>query len=67
MSHLHSCSTSHSGGPSLESTTQGTIDLDEIMVSAAHARRPKGVKAEHLSKIWKIDLEDAERALGITT
>jgi hypothetical protein len=50
-----------------ESAVQGTIDLDEIMVSPAHAGRPKGVKAEHLSKIWKIDLEDAERTLGITT
>jgi hypothetical protein len=37
------------------------------MLSAAHAGRPKGVKAKHLSKIWKIDLEDAERTLGVTT
>jgi hypothetical protein len=34
-----------------ESVTKGDIDLDEIMLSAAHARKSKGVDAAHLSKI----------------
>jgi hypothetical protein len=32
-----------------ESATQGEIDLDEIMVSAAHAGKPTGVDPAHLS------------------
>jgi hypothetical protein len=47
--------------------TQGTIDLDEIMVSAAHAGKPKGVDPSHLSKIWKIDLKTAERTLEVVS
>jgi hypothetical protein len=47
--------------------TQGTIDLDEIMVSAAHAGNPKGVDPSHLSKIWKIDLKTAERTLEVVS
>jgi hypothetical protein len=34
-----------------ERATQGKIDLDEIMVGAAHAGKPKGVDPTHLSKI----------------
>jgi hypothetical protein len=50
-----------------ESVTQGEIDLDEILVSAAHAGRSKGVDPAHLSKIWKIDLKTAERTLNIVS
>ena len=49
-----------------ESSLQGEIDLDDIMVSAAHARRPKGIDAEHLSKIWRIDQKQVKRTLKIT-
>ena len=49
-----------------ESSLQGEIDLDDIMVSAAHARRPKGIDAEHLSKIWRIDQKQVKRTLEIT-
>jgi hypothetical protein len=35
-----------------ESVTNGDIDLDAIMVSAAHAGKSKGIDAAHLSKIW---------------
>ena len=38
-----------------ERSLRGEIDLDDIKVSAAHARRPKGIDAEHLSKIWRIE------------
>ena len=51
----------------LESVTHGDIDLDEIMVSAAHAGRPKGVDATHLSKMWRIDLELVKRTLEVTS
>jgi hypothetical protein len=47
--------------------TKGDLDLDEIMVSAAHAGKSKGIDAAHLSKIWKIDLKAAERTLDVTT
>jgi hypothetical protein len=50
------------------SVTKGeVVDLDEIMVSAAHAGKPKGIDAEHLSKIWRIDLKTAKRTLNITS
>jgi hypothetical protein len=45
----------------------GEIDLDDIMASAAHARPRRTVDAEHLSKIWKIDLETAKRTLNVTS
>jgi hypothetical protein len=50
-----------------ERATQGKIDLDEIMVGAAHAGKPKGVDPTHLSKIWKIDLKTAERTLEVVS
>ena len=50
-----------------ESVTRGEIDLDEIMVSAAHAGKSKGVDPSHLSKIWKIDLKTAERTLEVVS
>ncbi len=46
---------------------KGTLDLDDLMVSAAHASCSKGVNAEHLSKTWRIDLETAQRTIDITT
>jgi hypothetical protein len=50
-----------------EGSIRGEIDLDELLVSAAHAKRHGGVDAAHLSKTWRIDLEAAERTLGVTT
>jgi hypothetical protein len=43
------------------------IDLDEYMVSAARVTKNWSVQAEHLSKIWRIDLETAEKTLEITS
>jgi hypothetical protein len=34
-----------------ESVTKGEIDLDEIMVSATHPTKSKGVDPAHLSKV----------------
>ena len=50
-----------------DGSIRGEIDLDEFLVSAAHAKRHGGVDAAHLSKTWRIDLEAAERTLGVTT
>jgi hypothetical protein len=44
-----------------ENVTKGEIDLDETMVSASHAGKPKGVDPAHLSKTWKIDLKTAKK------
>ena len=37
------------------------------MVSATHAGATKGVNPSHLSKIWKISQETAERTLEVVT
>ena len=47
--------------------TKFNIKLDDIMVSAARASRPKGIDASHLSKIWIIDLDSAKRTLEVTS
>lgn len=41
--------------------------LDEIMVSPTHAAPLNGVNAYDLSKVWRIDLESAQRTLDVTT
>jgi hypothetical protein len=46
--------------------TQGEIDLDEVMLSATHAGKTKGVDVTHLSKMWRIDLKMAGRTLEVT-
>ena len=37
------------------------------MISATHAMPPKGVTAQDLSKVWRIDLATAKRTLQVTT
>ena len=49
----------------VEDVLVGAIDLDEVMV--VNTGKPSGVKAEHLAKVWKISLEDAERTLDVTS
>ena len=46
---------------------RGEIDLDEIMISAAHAGRTTGLTAANLAKTWRINLETAERTIDITS
>ena len=43
------------------------FDPDTIMVSAAHGGTSQGVKASHLSKIWRIDADTAKKTIDITT
>ena len=45
----------------------GQIDLDEIMASSTTTTGIRGVSAEHLSKIWKIDLPTAKRTVEVTS
>ena len=50
-----------------EEITSGLLKLNDVFVSAAHAKPPLGsVSAQHLSKVWRIDLETAERTLQVT-
>ena len=44
----------------------GDCDPDNIFVSATHAERNQCVKEENLSKVWRIDIEQAKDTL-ITT
>ena len=44
------------------------IDLDEFMsIGSAIGGKAKGITPEHLSKVWRIDYETAEKTLDITT
>ena len=44
-----------------------TADVDEFIAGAVGIKGMPLVLADHLSKIWKIDLESAKRTLDITT
>jgi hypothetical protein len=50
-----------------QDSVSGKVYLDAYMVSAVHARPKMDVDAEHLSKIWRIDLETAQRTLEVTS
>ena len=41
--------------------------LDDVTVSAIHTVAPQGINALDLSKVWRIDLETAQRILNVTT
>ena len=43
----------------LEPNLMGCIDLDDYMACSTIAIPAKGVTAEHLSKIWRITLDEA--------
>ena len=45
----------------------GDRDPDDIFVSAAHAERHQGLKAEHIYKVWRIGIDQAKDTLDITT
>jgi hypothetical protein len=50
-----------------EEAVSGTLHLDNVMLSAAHASQPTGIIAEQLSKTWRINMDAAERTIGITS
>eukprot|EP00957_Ditylum_brightwellii_P057407 4352700-Ditylum_brightwellii.AAC.1 len=37
------------------------------MASATHARQSRGIDAEHLSKVWRINIDTARQTIGTTT
>ena len=46
----------------------GLIDIDDIdEIMAASAGKSKEIKPEHLSKVWRINLDEAGRTLDVTT
>ena len=50
-----------------EESNEGTLDMDDIMMSAVHAGRHQGVNAKHLAKVWRIDENTAKKTLNITS
>jgi hypothetical protein len=46
-----------------QDSLQGEVYLDAYMVSAAHKRPKIDMDAEHSTKIWRIDLQTAQRTL----
>ena len=43
------------------------IDLDEFFMSAIQVGKPRGLDAAHLSKVWRISHEDAQRPINVTS
>ena len=41
--------------------------IDTFMASTAQAGKSRGVDPKHLSKIWRISHEDAQRTIDVTT
>ena len=44
-----------------------TMSHDDVFVSAATARPSRGVSPQHLSRVWRIDVETAEKTLNVTS
>ena len=43
------------------------MDLDECFVSAVQVGKSHGLDAAHLSKVWRISHEDAQRTINVTS
>ena len=43
------------------------MEIDDLFVSSTSANPSRGVDAKHLAKIWRIDLEKAEKTIELTT
>ena len=56
-----------SGGIDLEDFMSKAVPLDGFESSAAHARVRRDVTPEHLSKVWRIDLDTAARTIEQTS
>ena len=48
-------------------STKGNIHIDDIMFSADHASKTKHIDSSYLSKIWRINLDCANRTLKVTS
>jgi hypothetical protein len=53
--------------PDDELTMIGNLDLDDYMASSVDVTNTHGVSIEHISKVWQIDLSEAERTINATT
>ena len=53
--------------PINEVSAIGELDFEYFSAGATHAEPSKGVSAEQLSKVWRIDVDVAKRTLDITT
>ena len=51
----------------MDENTIGPAGLDDIMASSAHARKPTGVDAGHLARLWKITTEEAQNTINQTS
>jgi hypothetical protein len=51
----------------MKSISEGRIDLDSVMALATSAMPKKDIDAQHLAKIWQIDLESAQKTFDVTT
>ena len=45
----------------------GELDFDDIAASVAHDKPCKRISAEHLIKVWRIDMESYQKTLNVTT
>ena len=57
-------------GMSVGSMHGAVYDISDLFIteaSAAHAEAPKGVTAQQLSKVWKIDIDSAKRTREVTS
>ena len=45
----------------------GELNLDSYFASAAHTDTPKGISADQLIKVWRIDMDYSKRTLDVTT
>jgi hypothetical protein len=49
----------------IEAASVGVIDMDEVMAATASSMR--GVSSDHLSKVWRISIEEADDTIKITS
>eukprot|EP00957_Ditylum_brightwellii_P088852 6765775-Ditylum_brightwellii.AAC.1 len=50
----------------LSELTSGLIDLDEYLVSSAHANSKVRMDKNHLSKVWRVSPEAVREAFKVT-
>jgi hypothetical protein len=53
--------------PPLEPILESEVDWDTYMASSTQASASKGVTAEYLSKVWRIDIDDAAMSIKANT
>mmetsp|Transcript_26699 Transcript_26699/g.37842 ORF Transcript_26699/g.37842 Transcript_26699/m.37842 type:complete len:775 (+) Transcript_26699:4067-6391(+) len=59
--------TTSSAQEALKEIDEDELDIESFMMSAASADNPRGVKPDHLSKIWRISHDEAKATLEATS